>query len=187
MNRTTSRAITALVLTASMVAVGCSDESARPPSAPSPATTDGGTDSDAALLALVTEGQPFSSYMRFPDVDVIRSGTSAHQPFVRVSMNQIAFAVLQNGRLPAGSTFPNGSIIFKEVLSGANGAPSVYTIMYKDRNNAQAGNGWLWAEYTPNRSVMYSISNRGGACIGCHSLEQGPQHDLVRTFERQGQ
>jgi hypothetical protein len=179
-------AMVACVLTASMIAVGCSDESARPPAAPSPSPgTTGGIDSDAALLALVTEGQPFSSYVRFPDVDVIRSGTSAHQPFVRVSMNQTAFAALQNGRLPAGSTFPNGSVLFKEVLTGANGAASVYTIMYKDRNNAQAGNGWLWAEYSPNRSVVYSISNRGGACVGCHSLEQGPQHDLVRTFERQ--
>jgi len=182
MDRTLQRAIVAFMIAS--VAIGCSDESARPPAAPSPGATTA-IESDAALLSLVTEGEPFASYVRFPDVDVLRSGTSAHQPLVRVSMNQRAFAVLQNGRLPSGATFPNGSIIFKEVLSEGSGAVSLYTIMYKDRNSAQAGSGWLWAEYRPDRSVAYSISNRGGGCVGCHSLEQGPAHDLVRTFERQ--
>jgi hypothetical protein len=137
------------------------------------------------LLALVTQGQPFTGYVPFPNVDIIRSGSSAHQPFVRVSMNETAFGILQNGQLSAGSAFPRGSIIFKETLAGAGGAAVVYSIMYKDPSNSNAGNGWLWAEYRPDRSVGYSISNRGGACTGCHALEQGPTHDYVRTFERQ--
>jgi hypothetical protein len=58
-------------------------------------------------------------------------------------------------------------------------------VMYKDTNNARAANGWLWAEFSPDGAVGYSVSNRGGACTACHSLEQGTQHDLVRTFERQ--
>jgi hypothetical protein len=135
----------ALMLTASMMITACGDESSRPPSAPSPSPGPTGAtiESDAALLVLVTEGQPFASYIRFPDVDVIRSGTSAHQPFVRVSMNQTAFAALQNGRLPAGMTFPTGSILFKEVLTGPGGSASVYTIMYKDRNRQRMAVGGI--------------------------------------------
>jgi hypothetical protein len=28
-----------------------------------------------------------------------------------------------------------------------------------------------------------SITNRGGACTGCHSLAQGPRNDFVRVFD----
>ena len=89
-----------------------------------------------------------------------------------------------SGKLPAGTRFPNGSVIFKEVRT-SGGATTIYTVMYKDGDNPLAASGWLWAEYTPTGSVVYSISNRGVACTACHSFEQGPQNDLVRTFERQ--
>ena len=51
--------------------------------------------------------------------------------------------------------------------------------------NTLAGNNWLWAEYEPDGFVFYSVSNQGAGCVGCHSLEQGPENDYVRTFERQ--
>jgi hypothetical protein len=190
----TRLAVLGFLLTAALISGGCSNDAARTPAAPSPAPAPPagpspgpavGIASDAELLALVTQGQPFTGYVPFPNVDIIRSGSSAHQPFVRVSMNETAFGALQNGQLPAGSAFPRGSIIFKETLAGAGGPAVVYSIMYKDPNNSNAGSGWLWAEYRPDRSVGYSISNRGGACTGCHALEQGPAHDFVRTFERQ--
>jgi len=57
--------------------------------------------------------------------------------------------------------------------------------MVKDRANALAGNGWLWAEYGLSGSVAYSLASRGGACTSCHLRENGPENDLVRTFERQ--
>ena len=63
--------------------------------------------------------------------------------------------------------------------------PAVYAIMYKDSKNANAGGGWLWAEIRPDGRVDYSITGRGGACTGCHSLNDGPRNDLVRIFERQ--
>lgn len=142
---------------------------------------------DAALFAVVTTHQPFSQYALFPLVDSIASGTlngsNAHQPLVRVSMNAIALGALQGGRLPQGASFPPGSLIFKEIRSG--GSTLLYAILYKDPSNEFAANGWLWAEYHPDGSVAFSITDRGSGCVGCHSREQGLQHDLVRTFERQ--
>ena len=176
-------AIGALVVTAVTSVTACRGDR-QPPLAPS-APGSAAVNSDAALFALVTQGQPFSSYSRFPAVDVVRSGSSAHQPFVRVSLNATTASALQNGRLPAGMRFPDGSVIFKEVLPTASGAPTVYTVMYRDANNSLAGEGWLWAEYSPGGSVVYSVTSRGGACTGCHSQDQGRQNDLVRTFERQ--
>ena len=154
------------------------------PSAP-PAPNSNDINSDASLFALVTQRQPFSMYLPFPRVDVIRSGSSAHQPVVRVSMNATAFSALQNGTLPRGTRFPNGSIIFKEVLPSTSGAPSVYAVMYRDAGNPLAGDGWVWAEYRPTGSVDYTVTDRGRACTGCHALDDGLSNDLVRTFERQ--
>ena len=148
----------------------------------------GAISSDSAFFTLVTQTEPFGSYTPFPDLpgntSGILSGSSAHQPRIRVSMNAKAFGALQNGLLPSGTTFPDGSILFKEVLANS-GVTSLYTVMYKDRSNSLAGNGWLWAEIRPGGGTEYSVTNRGGACTSCHSLDQGPRNDFVRSFERQ--
>lgn len=144
--------------------------------------------SDADLFTLVTQREPFAAYHLFPNADEITSGTlngsSAHRPLVRTSLNATAFGALQNGKLPAETRFPDGSVVFKEVRTNV-GTTVTYAIMYKSRDSRLAGNGWLWAELNPNGSVAYSIANQGRACTGCHALERGPQNDSVRTFERQ--
>jgi hypothetical protein len=155
--------------------------------APSPQT--GGTiSSDAGLFGLVTQVQPFGTYAAFPDLEVnaagVLPGTGPHVPMVRVRMNAQAAGVLQNGRLPSGARFPDGSVLFKEIITSAGDA-SLYAVMYKNRDHSLAGNGWLWAEYRTNGSTAYSISNRGSACTGCHSLSDGARNDSVRIFERQ--
>ena len=183
MSRYWRSAILSCGLVVTMLLTACSGNDAQP-TAPS-ATNSDGIDSDSALYAFVTQTQPFASYARFPNVDVIRSGSSAHQPLVLVSMNATASAALQNGRLPAGTKFPDGSVILKEVRIAENGPPSIYAVMYKNPNNSRAGGGWVWAEFRPGGSVAYSTNDRGGGCTGCHSLAQGLQNDLVRTFERQ--
>jgi hypothetical protein len=75
--------------------------------------------------------------------------------------------------------------VFKEIRASQSAAPSVYALMYRDQANPLSGDGWLWAEYGPTGSVVYSIANRGAGCVGCHRLGRGPQNDLVRTCERQ--
>ena len=161
------------------------------PAAPAPAPmppSSSGIVSDAALFTHVTQTQPFSNDALFPNLNVgadgVLTASSAHQPLIRVRLNATAAGALQNGRLPAGTSFPDGSVIFKEVLSSSRTA-SVYAVMYKERANVLAGGGWLWAELRPDGSAEYSITNRGSACTGCHSLADGSRNDLVRIFERQ--
>lgn len=162
--------------------LSCSDFG-DPPRPPVPTSIQ----SDAELFRYVTQTEPFARYALFPRVDSVTSGTlngsHAHQPMVRVSMNAAAASALQGGQLPAGTTFPDGAVIFKEIRMGT--ATVLYAIMYKDASSQYAGNGWLWAEYRPDGTVDFSLTTRGSSCVGCHSLEQGPQHDFVRTFERQ--
>jgi hypothetical protein len=160
-------------------------ESNRTPAGPSPA--DGIQDS-AALFQLITQTDPLTAYTLFPNVEEFTvgrlNGSEAHRPIVRVSINARALGALQSGRLPTAAQFPAGSIILKEIRPRADAPATLYAVMYKDVGNTLAGNGWLWAEFSPDGSVGYSVSNRGTACTSCHQREQGPLNDLVRTFER---
>lgn len=144
---------------------------------------------DASLFQLLTRDDPFGAYRPFPNADEFATGrlngSEAHRPVVRVSLNSIAFGALQNGRLPAGSRFPHGSIVFKAIGPSSGAAPTLYAVMRKDDGGSLSGSGWQWAEYFPDGAVAYSINSRGNVCISCHLREQGLQNDLVRTFERQ--
>lgn len=144
---------------------------------------------NASLFRLVTEADPFGTYTVFPNAEEFTdgrlNGSEAHRPIVRVSLNAKALGALTNGRLRPGSEFPDGSVIFKEIRSRADAPTATYAVMYKDAGNSLAGRGWVWAEFRPDGTPAYAVSNRGGACTSCHLREQGPQNDLVRTFERQ--
>ena len=159
---------------------GCKDQGSTPP------PTSNRISTDEQFFNHITQTDSFVTYTLFPDVDSVAQGTlngsNAHQPMVRVSMNALASAALDDDTLRVGTSFPDGSVIFKQII--ISGQPTLYAVMYKDRTNAFAGAGWLWAEYHVEGTTEYSMSNRGGACVPCHSLERGLSHDFVRTFER---
>jgi hypothetical protein len=148
-----------------------------------------GIQDDASLFRLITQSDPLASYALFPNAEEFTAGrlngSEAHRPIVRVSLNARAISALQMGRLQAGSRFPDGSIVVKEVKASAGAQAATYAVMYRDATNRLASNGWVWAEFSPSGSVQYAVSNRGSACTSCHQRERGPQNDLVRTFERQ--
>lgn len=179
------RGLYAALVAAGLLAVSCRDKQAPNTTTP-PDEMREVVDSDAALLRVITQTQPYATYTLFPHADSVTTGSlngsTAHRPMVRVSINTIALAALQNGRYFA--PFPDGSIIVKEIKND-DGATTLIAVIYKDRNNPLAGNGWLWAEYYPNNAPLFSITSRGANCVECHSREQGPSHDFVRTFERQ--
>lgn len=185
-----SRLVVAVVCAASLSAAVSCGKDASSPTAPTGTTTSGtAIRDDASLFRLVSQTDPFSRYSTFPNADEFTTGrlngSEAHRPVIRVSLNATAAGALQSGRLPAGGRFPDGSVVFKEIKPSAAAAATVYAVMLKDSGSSMAGDGWLWAEYSPTGSVMFLINNRGSACTSCHQRERGPQNDLVRTFERQ--
>jgi hypothetical protein len=182
-------AVAGILIVCLFFALSCREERVTEQQQPNPQPTLS-VSSDSALFRLITRTQPFLTYPLFPNVAAETTGTlngsTAHQPIVRVSMNATAYNALQNGRLPAGAKFPDGSIIFKEVKR-TDRTTALYAVIYKERLNplAEPQSGWLWAEYSPAGDTVISASRRGSGCIGCHSRDQGPQNDFVRTFERQ--
>lgn len=156
---------------------------------PSEEEAGGNFTSDARVFAFLTQSDPFGQYSRFPHADSVVAGTlngsTAHRPMVSVSLNSHAVSSLVDGRFPTGGSFKDSSVVFKRIID--NGVVTLYAMALKENDNTRSGGGWLWAEYKPDGTVVYSIQNSGAGCVGCHSLEEGPQHDLIRTFERQTQ
>lgn len=132
---------------------------------------------DKTLFAEATA----TGYTFYQNKDSILSaaGNSPHGKF-KLRFNATAQAALDStGELPTGSLFPAGSIIVKEVYS--NTFINLFAVMKKESSNGNAGNGWLWAEYKTDGSAQYSISEKGGSCISCHS--NNPHRDFTRTFD----
>lgn len=188
LNVTRTRMLVALTVAAGAGLAAIALQSCSKDNATAPSNSSSGITSDAALFKLITQTEPFSGYNLFPNADAITSGTlngsTAHQPLVRVSINAKALSSLQNGKLPSGAKFQDGSVVLKEIRN-SSGVTTEMTVMYKDSGNSLAGNGWLWAAFSPSGGVGYSITGRGAECTSCHSRDRGPQNDSVRTFERQ--
>ena len=135
---------------------------------------------DKALFELVTNSGLF--YYQNNASYIASDPSSPHDKFMRVNFNAKASSALgPDGKLPPGVTFPDSSLIVKEISSTQAGSLKLYAVMYKMPKASNAGSGWVWAEYKPGGSVASGAGNKGSSCISCHS--GGKQRDLVRTFD----
>ncbi|MDF2438552.1 MAG: hypothetical protein K0Q95_2928 [Bacteroidota bacterium] len=126
------------------------------------------TNSSLFELVKTTAG---SGYYKSGDT-LAPAGNSPHGPF-RLRMNSIAQRVLNSsGELSPGGTFPDSSLIVKEIV---NSGPIQYAVMYQNKNS------WAWAEFKGNGEVYYSVTSNGASCTPCHS--NSVNRDLVRTFD----
>ncbi len=136
---------------------------------------------DLELFNLATATTGFSWFQ----TDSIRasSNPSAHNAYMRVRFNQTAAAILgSDGKLPVGASFPNGSLIVKELYDSPTGSLQLYAIMQKDSTDSNAGANWLWAEIKPDSKVVFSVSEKGDGCTGCHGST--PNREFSRVFDQ---
>ena len=106
-------------------------------------------------------------------------GGSPHGYF-KLKFNQTALNALgADGKLPAGQTFPDGSVIVKEIYSG--GSITLYAVMKKDPKSKFASNKWVWGEYKPNGKVVIGVNKEGKDCVSCHT--SGVTRDLTLSFD----
>jgi hypothetical protein len=104
---------------------------------------------------------------------ILLSGASGPHGTFKLRFNSVAFkALTNNGKLPVEGSFPEGSLVIKDVYNGND--ISVYAFMYKRSGS------WLWAEVKPDKQVLYSVNKNPSGCTGCHS--QTGNRDLVVSF-----
>lgn len=119
-------------------------------------------------------------YLYYQNGETLEGSSCSPNGFFKLRFNSTAQSVLdRNNELPVGSSFPTNSILVKEVYT--DGSLTMLVLMKKNPSGPDAGQGWQWAQYRPDGSVVYSFGNMGEACITCHSL--GSNRDLTRTFD----
>lgn len=119
------------------------------------------------------------SYYKGKDTIWGPAGGSPHGNF-KLKFNSTALAAFgSDGKLPVGASFPDGSLIVKEIYE--NGSLTLYAVMKKEPSNKWAGNGWLWGEYETDGDTKFSVAEEGSGCTGCHS--SGTHRDYARSFD----
>jgi len=126
---------------------------------------------DKALYDSCRNDAAFLYYKNNNQVLQVSPGSNSPHGSFKLKFNKIASAALtDNGKLPIGKKFPEGSLVVKEVQS--NG---LYALMYKYKNS------WLWGEINNDGTTVFSVAkDPSSACVSCHS--QSGQRDLVVSF-----
>jgi len=151
------------LLSSFLLFVGCKEKDS-PTETPTASTT-----TEAQLYMLGKNSAGFTFYKNSTDT-LTKAGNSAHpDPKLRTRYNKIAAQYLDaNGKVKAGTVFPDSSLIVKELFTGSTLTTYVFLFKKKGDTNADA-NGWVWAETSPTGAATYPVSNKGSGCLGCHS------------------
>jgi hypothetical protein len=131
---------------------------------------------DESLFDEVSDG----GYTYYESGNTVAGAPQSPHGFFRLRFNSTAMQALDaNGELPENGAFPMGSVVVKEVYVNSN--LTLLAVMKKVPLDANAGNGWLWAEYALDGTPAIGIGGKGANCINCHN--DTPNRDLVRTFD----
>jgi hypothetical protein len=111
------------------------------------------------------------------------AGSGHSQPYLRTRYNAIAATKLEaNGKIIPNSSFPEGSLIVKELLSNTSTIDR-YAILLKASSNKNADTkGWVWGYVDANGKVIESATKKGSACINCHSQSDNIDYMLMNKY-----
>ncbi|MGQ0537951.1 MAG: cytochrome P460 family protein [Gemmatimonadaceae bacterium] len=155
--------LAAAALTGAACAHSRGEPTALPDGDPSLAVT------DAALYQLAAGRAPWTFFANNPGTLNRSPGSGHSEPQLRTQYNARAATQLDaTARVRPGASFPDSSIIVKELYAG--GRINTVAVMMKLRGSPQASQaGWVWGYFDPTGGVRISVNNRGAACAGCHS------------------
>ncbi|MDC0230470.1 cytochrome P460 family protein [Aureispira] len=142
---------------------------------------EGTTDKELYDMAMETTG---FTWFKNSSAQLDRSASSGHtQPFLRTRYNTIAAIKLDSGfQVEAGATFPDGSLIVKELYDNST-TLGRYAILYKQAGHTDAdANGWVWGYINSDRSIAAPASNKGISCISCHSQTDNIDYTLMNKY-----
>jgi hypothetical protein len=141
----------------------------------------GGTDSELYEMAKETGG--FTWFKNSSSLLNKSSGSGHPQPFLRTRYNSIASSKLDsNGKIMMGATFPEGSLIVKELYDNST-TLGRYAILYKKSGSSDAdAKGWVWGYINADGGVAEAASKKGSSCISCHSQADNIDYMLMNKY-----
>jgi hypothetical protein len=135
------------------------------------------TSDDQAIIDEVMTGTLL--FYQGNDVVLNGAGNSPHGNF-KLLFNQTAWNALDStGKLPVGGTFPDGSLVVKEIIKG--GSTDLYAVMQKKPSSGLSNLGWVWNEFKPNGGLVIGAEDKGSACVGCH--RGNTNRDFTNSFD----
>lgn len=138
---------------------------------------------DEFLLEMAIETSGFTWYKN-SDALLPKSNGSGHQEtHLRTRYNTTAATMLDSdGKVMSGITFPEGSLIVKELRNDLSEVLT-YAILYKQAGHADAdADGWVWGYVRPSGEVRLAASEKGNGCRGCHSQSGSIDFTLMNKF-----
>lgn len=138
---------------------------------------------DRELYELASSASAFT-WFAHTDVLLDKSNGSGHpQPFLRTRYNAIAAAMLgADGRILSGAEFSEGSLIVKELFQNQTQL-SRFAILYKNSASPHAdAKGWVWGYIDADGAVAVPSSDKGVACISCHSQAGNIDYMLMNKY-----
>jgi hypothetical protein len=123
-------------------------------------------------------------WFKYSNVSLQRSSGSGHtQPLLKTRYNNVAAGQLDSiGRIKVGASFPEESMIVKELL-GSNGNLELYAVLYKNSKHPSAdAKGWVWGYYNQDGTANISSTLKGKECIGCHSQSGNQEYMLMNKY-----
>lgn len=124
------------------------------------------------------------TWFKNSDVLLNKSSGSAHaQSFLRTRYNSTAATKLDGaGRIMNGVSFPEGSLIVKEMFESTTNLVR-YAILYKKSDSPDAdARGWVWGYINADGVIVESASKKGSSCISCHSQNGNIDYMLMNKF-----
>ena len=139
--------------------------------------------SDAELLELAKDTEGYTWYKESDALLPSSSGSRHAEPLLRTRFNTLAATVLDtNGQVLPDTTFPNGSVIVKELFTDG-GTLDLYAVLFKKPSHPYADvDGWVWGYVRPNGEVREPSRDKGSACRNCHGQGGNIDFTLMNVY-----
>lgn len=137
---------------------------------------------DLELLTMARNMDGFSWYKN-TDVWLDKSSGSGHNyDHLRTRYNATAATQLDtDGKVMENATFPDGSLIVKELSDGSS--VDLYAILYKMTGHEHAdANGWVWGYVFEDGTVNTTAEDKGAICTGCHLQSENIDYMLMNKY-----
>lgn len=137
---------------------------------------------DLELLSLAEATTGFTWYKN-SDAWLPKSSGSGHNyTSLRTRYNTTAATQLDgNGKVMANASFPDGSLVVKELSSGSS--VERYAILYKMAGHEYAdANGWVWGYVNADGTVATTAEDKGAICTSCHLQQDNIDYMLMNKF-----